>query len=453
MQKLSFEVDSINIKEEIENSQFVCARARIFASGDNAHGLPVLESALYKAETTIYQKPLVWKYDKLLDDAMGHEIDEIPCGFVPSQGANISYEREDDGRLFFCVDILIWRFYSGKILEIFNKTDDEKSVSVEIAILELSKDEDEKESISEYSYLAITILGERFTPAVEGANIVLQFSVDKNIVENILQQSFSNNIQTKEVEDVVFNKDEFATTFSMTANELWEFLSNACNEVKYQEDGDDYQYCRFWMRDHDATYIYAMDYQENKLCAIPYSITDGTVSLDLDNMKSAKLAYIVTDEEPEDMMSFAEKIMSKKMEAFSKLESELYEAKENFSTLENEKNEIATKFSEQETEFENLKTENIKLQEFKSQIEEQEVKSKIDFAISAVSDDLNQEQVDEWRGKFTEFSSVEEFSNALKAFAYETTKGKKKDGVDIITMSLPDNQPNNEETKSVWQRI
>lgn len=457
MEKLSFEIDSITIKEQVENSQFVRARAKIFASGNNSHNIPVLESALYKAEPTVYQKPLVWRYSKSDDDATGHSLDEVPCGFVPSQGANITYERADDGRLFFCCDVLIWTLYSGKLLEIFEKTDDKKSVSVEILILEKEKDEEDRDCIAEFSYLCITVLGEKYQPAVKDADIILQFSVDKRDVENILnQQSFSNNNQlpVKEVEQVLFNREEFAEKFSMTANEVWELLQNACDEVKYQEEGSEYEYTRYWMRDYDATYIYAYDREENKLCAIPYSISEGVATLDFDNVKNAKQTYIVTDEDPEDMVAFAEKILEKKLAEFSKIQTELTETKEKFSALMEEKVEIETKFSAKEKEFETLKGENIQLLEFKANVEEQEKQDKIAFAIEAVADDLTPEQVDEWKGKFSEFSSVEEFSNALKAFAYEATKGnKKRDGDGIVKMSLPIETLDKNEATSVWQRI
>jgi hypothetical protein len=470
LEKLKFSVEDISLKEEIENSQFVRARIKAFASGQNSHGIPVLESALTNAESTIFEKPLVWMYSQKEDDALGHETDEVPCGFVPRQGANISYERADDGRLFFCVDVLIWRYYSGKILEIFKQTDGKKAVSVEIQILEMANNEDNVQCIADFCYLAITILGEKFVPAIKGAEVqIIEFSNDKVKVEEILQKTFSD-IKIKEKEDDMmgFNKEEFAKTFSLTANELWEVLSNACNDKKFM-DGD-YECSKFWMRDFDGEYIYAFDYEENRLCAIPYTISDGKPTLDFDNVKKARLAYIVSDDDTsDDLVEFAEKILSKKMSCKEKefatekeeltnqiniytakiteLETANSEFNTKFTALETEKNDLSTKFS-------TLENENTELKIYRDNKETQEKKDKIEFAINSVSEDLTAEQIDEWRNKSNEFENIDSFTNAIQSFAYSVSKGKNKNGEGFTRMSIPHENDNGEKSSnSVWERI
>jgi len=122
--------------------------------------------------------------------------------------------------------------------------------------------------------------------------------------------------------------------------------------------------------------------------------------------------------------------------------------------LESEKEEISTKFAEKETELNTIKEENAQLLEFKSNVEEDERKNKIEFAINSVAEDLTQEQIDEWRGKVEEFSSVDEFSNAIAAFAYKESKGKNKTGDGIVRMGLPNNQSDKgNENKTLWERI
>jgi predicted RNase H-like nuclease (RuvC/YqgF family) len=259
--------------------------------------------------------------------------------------------------------------------------------------------------------------------------------------KKMLNQTFSNNDdlnienKTEKEDDVmIFNKEEFAKTFSMTANEMWELISNTLYEVKYQ-DGD-YSYCKYWMRDYDNTYVYAYDEELNKLCAIPYSISEGKVMCDFENTKNAKLTYIVTDEDSENLMEFAEKIMSKKMTEFAKqketMEKEMSDMKEKMSAFECEKEEMVKKCSTLETEkteltekFSTLETRNAELESFKADIESQEKQNKIEFAIESVKEDLTQEQIDEWREKSKEFSKIEEFTNAIKAFAYEVSNSKK----------------------------
>lgn len=369
MEKLKFSVDKIELKEQIENSQFVRARVRAFSSGDNAHDIPVLETALYKAEKSIYQKPMVYKYNKNTGDLMGHESDEVPCGFVPSQGANITYERSDDGRLFFNTDVLIWKYYSGEILDVFQSSDNKKSVSVEIAILETKKDEFEKDNISDFSYLAITVLGESYKPAITGANAeIIQFSKDKDVVEGILQQSFSNIENEKEGE--------------LMENEINTNLVESEEKVEMKE-----------------------------VCVVCEKETCECEVVESEEYIKEEVDYKVKYEE---------------------LEKQMTEIKEKYSTLENE---------------------NMELKVFKSNIENQEIKSRIEFAIGEVSDILSDEQINEWRDKVKEFSTVDDFSNAIKAFAFTLNKGKKKDE-GITRMSIPlDNNNNIKNSTSIWERI
>ena len=394
MDKLTFSVDRVKLIEDISNSQFARARVWAFASGDNLHNMPVGEESLMRAEESIYDKPLVWVYDRFEDDAGGHSKFEVPAGFVPKHSANISYERADDGRLFFVCDVLIWKYYSGKLLEIFEKADGEKSVSVEIQILDSKDLDDGKIEIVDYVYLAITVVGEKYSSMIPLANAqIIQFSQDKLEVEKIL------DFKEKEEDIVKYNKEVFAQSFSETANKKWEALFNA-EEIK-----------------------------------------------------------------SEDLKELAKEIMSKEFgelkndveglqEQISALENEKNELTEKFSMLESEKEEISTKFAEKETELNTIKEENAQLLEFKSNVEEDERKNKIEFAINSVAEDLTQEQIDEWRGKVEEFSSIDEFSNAIAAFAYKESKGKNKTGDGIVRMGLPNNQSNKgNENKTLWERI
>ena len=442
--------------EDINNSQFAKARIWAFASGDNRHGIPVTEDALMKAESSIYDKPLVWAYNKNREDAGTHESTETPAGFVPRQNANITYERSEDGRLFFCVDALIWKYYSGKLLEIFQKADGEKNVSVEIVVLDKSKNDEEKEIITSFAYLAITVLGEEYTPAIPLANAqIVQFSKDKHEVEELLHI----NTESKEDEPMVFNKQEFATKCGMTARELWALIEEATQQTKYKYN--DNECTKYTLRDYDESYVYAYNYETKKLCALPYSIENNECKVNADSMKMCRMSYMIVEievkegedgaeaepEEPEeDMVAFAEVILSNKLETM-RSENESLSAE-----LEVQKNTVNAIVAEKETfavEIEKLKEENVSLKEFKSNIEEQEKQSKIEFAMNEVVDVLSNAQIDEWKAKVNEFDSIDAFSNAVKAFAFSITKSKNKDS-GINRISIP--QINLPETKKgLWE--
>ncbi len=122
MDKIKFSVDKIDFIEDSRNNQFGVFKLYAFASGDNAHGLPVSVSTLKKTAYTIYNKPIVWKYEWFSDDAGGHEEDEVPCGFVYKENNPIKFTKLKDGRVMLVVNALVWKKYSGRLMEILQET-------------------------------------------------------------------------------------------------------------------------------------------------------------------------------------------------------------------------------------------------------------------------------------------------------------------------------------------
>lgn len=176
----NFAVDSAVFFEEIENKLFRRITIRAFATGDNAHTLPVDLDVLERCAHTVYNKPIVWKYNSYTDDAMSHEKDEIPCGFVPENENNPIRFVEDMGKVFLVIDALIWTKYCGRLIEIFKRDDMQKDVSIEIAILEDENYDGDRPKIKDFVVAGITILGEYINPAVKGCKAdLLEFAEDK----------------------------------------------------------------------------------------------------------------------------------------------------------------------------------------------------------------------------------------------------------------------------------
>ena len=178
---LKFSVDNISVLDKIENSLFRKVRIRAFATGENSHTLPIEDDVLKRGSKTIYNKPILWKYNKFLDDAMGHEDDEIPCGFVPESNDNPIRFENNMGKTFLVIDALLWTRYCGKLIEIFERDNMEKDVSVEIATIQ-DKTEIEmgKPRIKDFVIAGITLLGEWVEPACKGCKAeLLEFSKDK----------------------------------------------------------------------------------------------------------------------------------------------------------------------------------------------------------------------------------------------------------------------------------
>ena len=565
---LSFAVNKYNI-QDISDNQLSKIEMWVVKSGDNKHNLPISEDAIRQAANTLVGKPILYKYNKYTKDFMGHEIDEIPCGVVLSKD-DIRFEYDENKELWLVCTAYIWKYYCPEVIEVFEKHDGEKPISMEIQIVE-TKQNDDKTEILSFVFLGVTLIGD--SPAIPNAKAtVLKFSemveevkkilfavpkedmgkndpikidlskksadmtthwgnVDKIqlrdsilkaknyktlvnkcylVVEDGWEDSPSSklkypvcrikdntlvlcksgcevalsflerntnadyyksakaklkkyykilgldtsNFSCKDGEDMKFNKEEFAQTFGITANEMWNILQSACYDVKYKNG--DMECSKYWMRDYDEDYIYAMDEESNKTVAIPYSIEDGVAKLNLEGVKRAKMTYVIIDDdvdEKDDLMDFVNKKITEKEQEFAtekeQLNSEITTYKEKIAELE----EISEKFSTLEKDFEALKEENTKLLEFKTNVEEQERKSKIEFAINSVADDLTQEQIDEWREKAKEFSNPDDFSNAIKAFAYSVAKSKNKGGVDSIRVPINIDIVDDNKNKSLWNRL
>lgn len=175
---LNFSLNSFDFVEESKNELFQKVRIKAFSSGENSNTMPVDEDVLINGAKTIYDNPILWKYNRFTDDANGHDEDEVPCGFIKEEKDNpVKFEREPDGRLFICINALIWKKYSGKLLEIFKRTDNKKNVSIEMMVKLDNDNEYEKPKIKEFVISGITILGEYIPPACKGSMAeIIEFS-------------------------------------------------------------------------------------------------------------------------------------------------------------------------------------------------------------------------------------------------------------------------------------
>jgi len=174
-EKLSFTVEDAKLIKEDPDSSFSTILLDFFASGDNLHHLYVSEETLKKTSNTIKNCPVVWKYDCFSDDIGTHDPEEVPCGVIPESSEIISKKLED-GRTMLSVLSIVWKKYSGKLLDFF-KRDGDKPVSVELTVLDSKKNEDGSEELTDYKFEAVTILGSRVKAAIPMARAtVLQFA-------------------------------------------------------------------------------------------------------------------------------------------------------------------------------------------------------------------------------------------------------------------------------------
>ena len=247
MSLIKFSIDSMEVLDSMEDSLFREVRIKAFASGENVHTMPIDEDVIVRASKTIYNKPILWKYNKYLDDALGHEKDEVPCGFVPEKfhgkDNEVLLERIDN-RLFIVIKALIWTRYCGRLIDIFNRDDNRKDVSVEIATIEDESFKGNKPRILDFVIAGITILGEWINPACKGCEAeLLAFSDDQKkymdkinnncaIIDNDIVK-FSN-VKWTNPRRVLFNKINSFANKEELLKETYAVIGNLDNP-KYSD--------------------------------------------------------------------------------------------------------------------------------------------------------------------------------------------------------------------------
>ena len=177
---INFSVSNVELIDSMNNSLFQKIRVKAFASGENSHTLPIKEDVLKRGAKTIYNKPILWRYNKYTDDAMAHEKDEVACGFVPEFEDNQIIFSKENGKTYITINALIWTRYCGRLIEIFKRDNLEKAVSIEIAYIGKDPEFGERPDVKDFVIAGITILGDFFEPACEGCKAeLIEFSKDK----------------------------------------------------------------------------------------------------------------------------------------------------------------------------------------------------------------------------------------------------------------------------------
>ena len=184
--KIKFSVENVEfIESDIDKSTFAVLKVDAFATGKSAHDTFVSEETLKRTAHTILMKPFVFDVDKRFDDMGTHSQKEVVGGIVP-HNSPIEFKTLEDGRIMMSCIVLIWRKYCGDLLRYFSESGNKKNVSVEIEVFE--EKEDPKTGLRElldYTFDAITGLGDLVRPAINSAQAILQFSKEYNEAYNL----------------------------------------------------------------------------------------------------------------------------------------------------------------------------------------------------------------------------------------------------------------------------
>ena len=244
--KITFAIEKANIINENPNSKFATVKLDFFASGDNLNDLYVSEDTLMKTADTIKYCPIVWKYDKVLDDVYTHDEEETPCGFVP-ETSTIETKKLSDGRTMLSTVAYIWKRYTGSLLNIFKRDGGKKPVSVEMIVKDYIDLPNGKKELLDFEYQCITILGNHVTPAIPMASAtVLSFASDfeeefgeefslqiseqmKQNAREALEEAKKQNYSTPASISIAKNIIKMDTLTEQLAEELKEYFSDKKN--------------------------------------------------------------------------------------------------------------------------------------------------------------------------------------------------------------------------------
>ena len=180
MRKLNFDIESAEIIDEPENSQFATAKIRAFSTGTSLHNTTCDEDTLKRMASTIYEKPILYEYNRNFGDFGSHTDKPIISGFVVKDSAQ--FEQLPDNRLSLNVLARIWKKYSRQFLQVFSETNtDRKSVSVEMEIQDAEELPNGLLNLKSFVFDAICALGSNVREASPGAEMqMLSFSEKEN---------------------------------------------------------------------------------------------------------------------------------------------------------------------------------------------------------------------------------------------------------------------------------
>lgn len=223
---IKFEIEKAEIIEEDTNSQFATAKIRAFSSGPNLHDLVCSENVLQETASTLYNKPILYSIDNVLDDFYTHvDADRNAiAGFIVPESAE--FERLDDGRLSLNVLGKIWKLYAPKVVQLFKRDGGKKKISVEMDLFKSEPREDGLQNMLDFAYAGLTILGDYVTEASPGANMsILSFAEENKKVTLEYMKEFG------------IDSDQFLIPWIIDINNKLNEINGKINSQNFEKKG------------------------------------------------------------------------------------------------------------------------------------------------------------------------------------------------------------------------
>ena len=209
--KVSLSVDALEVSDEVLDNHLAIIEVYVCHDGNNAHNLPIKLETIKDAQESLKNKPLVAGFDGF--DFEGHEVDEVLIGYFP-ESSHMQYV-EKNGKNYLVAEAIMPKLYAKWAYDIFQR-DKNKSVSMEIEVLDFEELNENETEIKKFIFNAVTVLGGTHMPACEGASAtMIKFSkenakevYDKHLTsQNIKRKYFDVNIPIEDDNTTYMDKD------------------------------------------------------------------------------------------------------------------------------------------------------------------------------------------------------------------------------------------------------
>ena len=418
------------------------ARCRIFYKYENRNGTYITDEFAQKLISSLPYTPVKGIYDNFDEDYTDHgskrDLGRI-YGIVP-ENPNFSWEKHLDEdeieREYACCDVYIFTALYEEASQIVGKSQSmelyQPSIKGDWAIIngkKLFKFEDG-------CFLGLQILGDDVEPCFEGAAFFTFYNDLKTAIKKLEKYSLDSNIKGGKSEMTKLN---FKLSDSQKHDAIWVLLND-----KYTEEG--HWEVSYTILDIYDDYALVYNYEAGSYERVYYTKNDETDSIELGARKKCYVIDVTEEEKTalEALRAFNGGTYEKIDENIQEIDTIKQQNSEFSTKIEELNNTVSTLTTERDTSVENynnaqaqistLTNELETLKDYKNSVETQEKEQ----VIASYSELLNNEILDSYKSKISEYSSATELDKEL---AYEL----KKTNLEVFTKTpqyLPKDTPN-----------
>lgn len=401
------------------------AKVYIMHEGTNRNNTSFSKESIKKAEETIKNRPLLAYIEtdeegnaedfsdhrmKLKRTKNGIEMYylEKPIGVFP-ESCNPRYE-EIGGVTHFVADCYIWEGYSNEALSLIDEADGEKQVSMEIAVLDSETTENGITNITNFNFMAVTVLGDDVVQGMNGTCGLEMFSNNSDIEE--FTKEITSKIKEIEEGENKMKKD----IYGLGSIELYRLVSESLNGYMYKEAslwGEEYEYKKYLLEDVDSEESVAIvyDFEQRSVFGIPFDLNDNKITLNMDNISKYVSVWEKVENDAETLNFDLRNTQFTKV-----LEDKIEQMNEEYSKINEEKEEIQKQFESAKEELDTLQVEYSELKEYKENKEKEEKLMNLEKEVSEVISEFDfvEKDIKDIKEKvFTEEITIEEFKREL----------------------------------------